>query len=109
MFNSNVAGPLRPEEKKIKDLVQSLNTAGKKIEGLPGTGTKKADIGAAPLHAQNPSTPGAEKSLPVLPDSQERQEIRITSERVDNQPSIDTNLNSSENLSQVANQNMEAG
>ena len=103
MSNSDVVGPLPPQEKKIEGLGQSVSTAGTKIGGLPGTGTKKGAIGAAPFPAQNLSTPGAEKSLSVLPDSEERQEIRITSERVDNQPSIDTDLNGSEDLSQLAN------
>ena len=109
MSNSDVVGLLPPQEEHIEGLGQSLSTAGTKIGGLPGTGTKKGAIGAAPFHGQNPSTPGAEKSLSVLPDSEGRQEIRITSERVDNQLSIDTDFDGSEDLSQLANQDMEAG
>lgn len=111
--NQDVVVPLPPQEENIKgpgwikDLRQSLRTAGTKFGGLPGTGTKKGAIGAAVFPAQNPSTPSAEKSLPGLPGSQERQEIRITSERVDNQPSIDTDLNGSEDIAQLATQYME--
>ena len=83
--NLDVVGPLPPQEeikgpKQVKGFRQSLRTIGTMIGVLPGTGTEKGAIGAAPFPAQNPSTPGAEKSLPGLPDSQERQEIRITSE-----------------------------
>ena len=108
--NSDVVGSLPPHGEKIKGprrikgWGQSLRTVGTKIGGLSGTGTKKGAIGAAPFPAQNPPTPGAEKSLPDLPDSQEQQEIRITSEQVDKQPGIDTELNGSRDISQPANQ-----
>ena len=113
--NLDVVGPLPPQEEKIKGprrikgFRQSLRTVGTKIGDLPGTGTKKGAIGAAQFPAQKPFTPGTKKSLPGLPDSQEQQEIRIIPERVENQPSIDTDLNGSEDISQLANQNMEAG
>lgn len=112
--NLDVVAPQPPQEEEIKGarpikrFKKSLKTAGKRFGGLPGTGTKKDAIGAAPLAAQNPSIPGTEKTLPSLPNSQERQGIRILPEPVDNQRSIDTDLNGSENLSQLANRNMEA-
>ena len=98
----NTKGPRR-----IKGIRESLRTVGTKLGGLPRTGTKKAAIGAPPFPAQNPSTPGTEKGLPDLPNSQVRQETQIISERVD-QPSIDTDLNGSD-ISQLANQSMKAG
>ena len=112
--NLDVDAPPPPQEQKIKlprrikGSWKSLRTVGTRFGGLPGTGTKKDATGATPLPAQNPSIPGTEKSLPSLPDAQERQGIPIVPERVDDQPSIETDLNGSQNLSQLANQNMEA-
>ncbi len=111
----DVVGPLPPQGEKIegprriKGFGQSLRTVGMKFGGLPGTGTKKGVTGAAQFPTQTPSTPGTEKSLPGLPDSQEQQKIRIIPEPVENQPSIDTDLNGSEDVSQFATQSMEAG
>ena len=110
----DVVGPPPPQEESIKGprrkkgFRQSLRTVGTKFGGLPGTGTKKGAIGAAPLPAQNPSTPGADKSLPDLPDFGERQELQVIPVRVDNQP-FDTDLNGSEDMPQLANTNVEAG
>ena len=110
---SDVVGPLPPKGEKTKGprritgWGQSLRTVGTKFGGFPGTGTKKGAIGAALFPVQNPSTPGAEKSLTGLPDSQERQDIRITSERADNQPNIYTDLSGSEDISQLANRYVE--
>ena len=112
--NLDVDAPPSPQEQKIKrprrikGFGKSLRTVGTRLGGLPGTGTKKDATGAAPIPAQNPSIPGTEKSLPSLPDTQERQGIPIVPERVDDQPNIDTDLNGSQNLSQLANQNIEA-
>ena len=92
-----------PQQDKLKGFGQSLMIVGTKIGGLPGRSTKKSAIGAAPF------TPGAEKNLLVVPDSQERQEIRMTCERVDDHPSIDTDSNCSENILKLADRIMEAG
>ena len=112
--NLDVVAPQPPPEEDIKGarpikrLKKSLRAVSKRFEGLPGKCTKKDAIGAAPLAAQNQYIPGTEKSLPNLPDSQERQGIRILPEPVDNQRSTDTDLNGSENLAQLVNRNMEA-
>ena len=110
----DVVAPQSPQEEEIKGerqikrLTKSLRTASKRLRGLPGTGTKKDAIEAAPLAAQKPSIPDTEKSLPSLPNSQERQGIQTLPEPVDNQQSIDTDLNGSETLLQLANRHMEA-
>ena len=63
-------------------------------------------MGAASFPTQNPSTPNTEKSLPVLPDTLERQERRITSEGIDNEPGIDSDFSGSEDMSHLAYRNI---
>lgn len=111
--NLDIDAPPPPQEQKIKrprrtkGFRESLRTVGTRFGALPGTGTRKDATGAAPLPAQNPSIPGTEKGLPSLPSAQERQGIPVVPERVDDQPSIETDLNGSQNLSHLADQNME--
>ena len=109
----DVARPRTQQEEKIKGskgvkgLIQSLRTVGTIFGVLLGTGTEKGAMGAASFPTQNPSTPNTDKSLPVLPDSSERQERPITSEGIDNEPGIDSDLNGSEDILHLANRIME--
>ena len=108
--NLDVVDPLPPQAEKTKGSIGSkvIDKVQTLFRGRPKPDTKRDTTGTPPFPAQNTSIHSTEKSLPPLPHAQEQQGTPNVPERVDNQPSMTTDVYGSEDLSRFTDQNIEA-